>query len=127
MEMIGDLSTLEKYLRKHHLWEDSSASASASALTANTQNNQGTDKEKDKDQDVLSYSPQREQGQLDQWLEMTQYGLGRSDHVVSPYAPLLRLTDALMSLNYLIATGMIHTSPLTICLHSVFFLFSSNV
>ena len=87
VELMGDLSTLEKYLRKHDIFLETNAHGQGS------------------DQDQGSYFAQR--GQLQQWLEMTQHGLGRhdGDSSVSPHAPLLRLTDALMSLNYLIATG----------------------
>ena len=156
---MGDLSALEKYLRKHHLFFTDTDTASLSSLSSasNSKGQQGTtagssDKSSSSSSSssFLPYAPQRLQvqlgqgqqgddGQLQQWLEMTLNGLGRHDHDVdvandvvngdghvdgedighnnggggvngdvpsSHVMPLLRLTDALMSLNYLIATGM---------------------
>ena len=100
---MGDLPKLEKYLTNHYV-------EPFSTVDANPQrNDKGSGKGSDKGS-LVSYTPQYQRtqiGQLEQWLEMTQYGLGRHDSVVSPHAPLLRLMDALMSLNYLIATGII--------------------
>jgi hypothetical protein len=118
-ELTGDLVTLEKYLRMHHLLLMEGESSNTQLVTSNIQKqHQGgsvNDKDKDNNKDnnkdnkdgaALSYSPQRESGQGGQWIEMTQYGLGRYDRLLSPYTPVLRLTDALMSLNYLITTGI---------------------